>query len=236
VTRTAQEDKDMNNKKPLAQAAVAALLGATALAAQAQVAGTWWGGVGATRIAPNTSSGTLSPPASPNTTVDIGADTQPTLFIGRMLTDHWSVEVPIGFGFEHDINGTGSINGVGRIGTVKVLPISVFGQYRFLEPQARFRPYLLGGLTYAHFYGERGSATLNAINPANPPGGTMLDVDSRWGWSLGLGMTAAITDRWFVDLHYARTWLKTTTTLSSGQKIDTKLDPDVWTVGVGYRF
>jgi len=120
---------------------------------------------------------------------------------------------------------------------VRALPISVFGQYRFLEPQSRFRPYVLGGLTYAHFYGERGSATLNAINPANPPGGnTSLSVDDKFGWSLGLGMTATLTERWFVDLHWARTWLKTTTTLSTGQKIDTKLDPDVITMSVGYRF
>jgi outer membrane protein len=226
----------MHNKKLLARAAVAGLLAGVGLAAQAQVAGTWFGGIGATKIKPNTSSGDLSPPSAPGTKVDMGADTQPTLFIGRMLTDNWSVEVPIGFGFEHDVNGAGAIQGVGRIATVKVLPISVFAQYRFLEPQSRFRPYLLGGLTYAYFYGERGSATLNAVNPANPAGGTTLDTDSKFGWSLGLGVTATITERWFLDLHYARTWLKTTTTLNSGQKIDTKLDPDVWTLSVGYRF
>ena len=226
----------MHNKKLLARTALAVALACASLAAQAQKAGTWFGGVGATRIAPNTSSGDLSPPAGPGTKVDIGPDTQPTLFIGRMLTDNWSVEVPIGFGFEHDINGDGFISGVGRIGTTKVLPISVFAQYRFLEPEARFRPYLLGGITYAYFYGERGSATLNALNPANPPGGTTLDIDSRFGWSLGLGVTATITERWFLDLHYSHTWLKTTTTLNSGQHIDTKLDPDAWTVGLGYRF
>lgn len=222
----------MDKKKLLA----AVLLAACASGASAQKAGTWFGGVGVTHISPNTDSGTLSPPSAPNTRVDIGPDTKPTLFVGYMLTDNWSVEVPIGFGFEHDITGEGGIAGVGRIGTVKVLPVSAFVQYRFLEPTARFRPYLLGGVTYAHFYDEHGSATLSGLNPANPPGGTSLNVDSRWGWSLGVGMTAAINERWFVDMHYARTWLKTTTTLNSGQKIDTKLDPDVFTVGVGYRF
>jgi outer membrane protein len=225
----------MKKSTLLPRLAAAALLVVT-MGAQAQSAGTWFGGAGVTRIDPNTKSGTLSPPSAPDTRVDIGPDTKPTLFIGRMLTDNWSVEVPIGFGFQHEITGRGGIEGVGRIGTVKVLPISVFAQYRFLEPQARFRPYVLGGLTYAHFYGARGSATLNGVNPANPPGGTQLDVDSRFGWSLGLGVTATITERWFLDLHYARTWLKTTTTLSSGQKIDTKLDPDVITLSLGYRF
>jgi outer membrane protein len=222
------------NKKLLA---AATLLAGFTMGAHAQTAGTWYGGIGATRISPNTSSGDLSPPSAPGTKVDLGSDTKPTLFIGRMITDNWSWEVPIGFGFEHDINGAGAISGVGKIGSVRALPISVFGQYRFLEPQSRFRPYVLGGLTYAHFYGERGSATLNAINPANVPGtNTSLSVDDKLGWSLGVGMTATLTDRWFVDLHYSRTWLKTTTTLSTGQKIDTKLDPDTVTLSVGYRY
>jgi outer membrane protein len=219
------------NKKLLLAAAVMA-----AGAAHAQVAGTWFGSVGATRISPNTESGSLSPPSSPNTKVELGADTQATINVGYMLTDHWAVEVPIGLGFKHDINGAGSISGVGRIGTVKALPVSVFATYRFLEPQARFRPYVAAGLNYAHFYDEQGSATLSALNPLNPPGGTTLSVEDKFGWSLGAGVTAMITDRWFVDLHYSRTWLKTTTTLNTGQKIDTRLDPDSWTVGVGYRF
>lgn len=227
----------MQNKNPLVRAALAAALALAAAGAQAQAAGTWFGGLGVTRVSPNVHSGTLSAPAAPNTQVDIGSDTRPTLFVGRMLTDHWSVEVPIGFGFKHEITAAGSISGVGHVGSVKVLPITVFGQYRFMEPTARLRPYVMLGLTYAHFYGERGSATLNAVNPINPPGGnTQLSVDSRFGITPGLGVTAMITDRWFVDLQYARSLLRTTTTLSTGQKIDTRLNPDVFRVAVGMRF
>ena len=226
----------MNNNKTLFRLAGAALVAAAGLSAQAQTAGTWMFSGGVTRISPNTSSGTLSPPAPPGTTVDVGSDTKPTLAVGWMFTDNWAVEVPIGFGFKHSITGEGGIAGVGEIGTVKALPISVFAQYRFLEPAARFRPYVMLGLTYAHFYDETGSATLNALNPANPPGGTGLSVKSKWGLTPGFGVTAMLTERWYVDLHYARSFLKTTTTLSSGQRIDTKLDPDVYHVGVGVRF
>jgi outer membrane protein len=116
------------------------------------------------------------------------------------------------------------------------LPISVFAQYRFMEPTARVRPYLMLGLTYAHFYGEAGSATLNGLNPINPRGGTGLSVESRFALTPGLGVTAMLTDKWFVDLQYARSFLKTTTTLSTGQKIDTKLNPDVFKIGVGMLF
>jgi outer membrane protein len=218
------------------RAAVALALAGAAVAAQAQSANSWMVGAGATRSTPHVTSGTLTAPSSPNTQVDIESDTQPTIWVTRMLTDNWSVEVPIGAGFKHKINGAGSISGVGQIGTVKVLPVTVFAQYRFLEPGARFRPYAMLGVTYAHFYGARGSATLSALNPLNPPGGTGLSVDSKWALTPGLGVTAMINDRWFADLQYARAYLKTQAKLSTGQTISTKLDPDVLRIGVGMRF
>lgn len=226
----------MQHKKKLAKPLAAAAMALLAAGAQAQVAGTWFGGIGGTRIAPNTKSDSLTPPSAPGTTVDIGPDTRPTLFVGRMLTDHWAVEVPIGFGFKHEITGSGAIAGVGRIGTVRALPVSVFAQYRFGAPTARWRPYAMLGLTYAYFYDEHGSATLNGVNPANPPGGTQLDVKSRFGITPGVGIVAWINDRWFVDAHYARSFLRTTTTLNSGQTIRTRLDPDVFSIGIGMRF
>ena len=49
-------------------------------------------------------------------------------------------------------------------------------------------------------------------------------------------MNIALNDRWFVDLAYYKTFVKTRNTLSTGQHIDVKLNPNVFTVGVGYRF
>lgn len=226
----------MHNNKSLIRIAAAALLAAGAFGAQAQSAGSWMVMGGVTRISPNVSSGDLSPPSSPGTKVDISGDTEPTLSVVRMLTDHWSVEVPIGFGFKHRINGAGSIAGTGEIGTVKALPISVFAQYRFMQPTSRVRPYAMLGVTYAHFYDAHGSAALNGLNPLDPPGGTGLSVASRFGLTPGLGVTAMINDRWFVDLQYAHSFLKTKATLSTGQTIDTRLNPDAYRLAVGMRF
>jgi len=216
------------------------LAGALALAAagaHAQAAGTWFGGIGVTHIAPDVNSGNLSAPSAPGTQIDVSSDTQPTLFVGRMITDHISVEVPIGAGFRQSIRGAGAIAGVGEIATVRVLPITVFAQYRFLEPTSRWRPYVMLGLTYAYSYGERGSAALNGVNPANPPGGdTLLDVDSRFGFAPGLGVTFNINERWFVDAQYAKTFLKTKATLSTGQTIEAKVNPNVYRLAVGMRF
>jgi outer membrane protein len=113
----------------------------------------------------------------------------------------------------------------------------VFGQYRLGEANAKFRPYGVLGLSYVYFHDAQGSAALNGLNPNNPAGGsTGLKVDSKFAPSVGLGMFIRIDDRWFVDLSYAKTFLKTTTTLSTGQSIQTTLNPGITSLGVGMRF
>jgi outer membrane protein len=221
-------------KKTLMVAAVTSLVCATA---GAQTAGTWAIRAGVTRISPDVSSGNLSAPAPAGTKVDVGGDSQPTVHITYSLTDNMSIEVPLGLPFKHKIYGAGAIAGTGQIGEVRALPASVFFQYRFGEAAAKVRPYVMMGATYAYFYGESGSATLNGVNPANPPGGrTLLDVESKFALSPGLGVTMQLNDKWFADVSYSKTFLKTTTTLSTGQKIDTRLNPGVISIGVGMRF
>ena len=206
-------------------------------AVHAQQAGSWLIQGGMTRIAPSVSSGTLSAPSPSGTTVGISSDSQPTAQVTYVYNDHWSVAVPLGLGFKHKLYGTGAISNTGQIGTVTALPITVFGQYRIGEPEAKFRPYGMLGLSYAYFHDAQGSAALNGLNPINPVGGsTSLKVDSKFAPSAGLGLFIRIDDRWFIDLSYAKTFLKTTTTLSTGQSIQTTLDPSITSLGVGMRF
>jgi outer membrane protein len=140
-------------------------------AAQAQSAGTWMARVGATGIYPQVSSGDLSPPAWPNTQTDVSSDWSLGGGITYMITDNWSVDVPLALPFTHTLTGAGAIAGVGTIGTTKALPATLFAQYRFGDAKAAFRPYLGAGLTYAYFYDENATNTLNALSggtPSNP--------------------------------------------------------------------
>lgn len=206
-------------------------------AVQAQQAGSWLIQGGATRIAPDVSSGALSAPAPSGTTVDVGANSQPTAQITYVYDNNWAVAVPLGLGFQHKLYGTGSIAGVGQIGTVTALPVSIFAQYRWGQSDAKFRPYAMLGLSYVYFHDAKGSAALNSLNPLNPMGGsTGLKVDSKFALSPGLGIAYQWDERWFLDFSYAKSLLKTTTTLSTGQTISTRLDPAIFTVGVGVRF
>lgn len=205
--------------------------------AHAQSAGSLLASVGVTQLAPQVNSGSLSAPSAPGTKVDVSSDTQPTADITYMVTDDLALYVPLGLGFKHKLIGDGAIKGTGTIGTVRVLPVTVLGQYRFAGPRTPLRPYAMAGLTYAHFYDATGSAAFDSINPANPVGGhTTMKVGSKFALTVGLGMNYNIDDKWYVQAAYMKTFLKTRTTLSTGQTIDTQLDPNILNLAVGMRF
>lgn len=216
-------------------AALAAVLSLAPGAAQAQSAGRWLGKVGVNNITPDLKSGDLSGPSLPGTKIDIKESTSLIGTLAYMLTDDISVEFYAGLGYKHDVVGEGAIQGVGKIGTVKQVSPTIFGQYRFLGAGSAFRPYVGLGLTYAYFYGEEGTSTLTALtNPGGPP--TRISAAPAWGVSPQVGLTFAFSERWFVDGSVVKTFLKNTTTLSTGQKIDARLDPLSVNLSVGYRF
>jgi outer membrane protein len=213
---------------------VAAML--TTGTAFAQTAGTWMARVGATTIAPQVSSGYLSAPDfMGGTKTDVSSDTQLSGGITYMYTDHVSVDVPLALPFKHKLIGDGALKGAGDVGEVKALPISVFLQYRFMEANARFRPYVGLGLTYAYFFDEQGNGKLTAAtNPGGTP--TKLSVDSKWKLTPEIGATFAINDKWFINIFYTKSNLSTTTHLSSGQHMDIALDPAAYGIDIGYKF
>jgi outer membrane protein len=201
----------------------------------AQSAGSWLIRGGVTQISPDVTSGNLSAPSLPGTQADVMSATQVSGGITYMVTDHFAVDLPLALPLRHDLVGAGAIAGVGKIGDVKVLPITVFAQYRFLEAQSAFRPYAALGVTYANFFGERGTGTLTGLtNPGGTP--TRLKIDDRWGLSPQVGVVGRMNEQWFFDVSVAKTFLKTRNTLATGQTLDINLDPLTVSLGVGRRF
>ncbi len=203
--------------------------------ALAQKAGSFSASIGATHIAPSVDSGNLSAPSLPNTKVDVNSNSQITGAINYMVTDNVAVHLPLGFGFKHEVSGDGAIKGVGKLVETKALPITLIGQYRFMEAEAMFRPYLGAGLSYVRFYKETGTATLTAItNPGGPATGAKFQ--SKLAPTLQLGAIYNINDRWYLDASYSKTFLKTRATLTTGQTIDVRLNPSAYSLQVGYKF
>jgi outer membrane protein len=223
-------------------AAAVAVLAAGSVCSQ--TAGTWMVRVGATTVAPEGPSGNLSAPGFVlnsggvpvgGSKTNTAADTQLGGGITYMLTDNVSIDVPLALPFRHKLYGAGAIAGVGQIGEVQALPMTVFLQYRFLEASAKFRPYVGLGATYAYFFNEQGSGTLTAMtNPGGPP--TKLKVDSKWIVTPQIGATFALTDKWFVDAFYSKSNLTTRTTLSTRQTVDAALNPASYGIAIGYKF
>ncbi len=205
-------------------------------AAQAQSAGSIIVRAGVTQIKPEVSSGNLTAPSFANTTADIRADTQPSAGITYMLTDSFSLDLPLAAGFKHEIVGDGAIAGVGKIGEVKALPVTLLGQYRFFNAQDAFRPYVGFGPTYAKFYKARSTAALTALTGGTPSNPTTLAVKSKWAATVQLGASYALAAGWSLDASVLKTFLKTRTSLSTGQTLDATLDPLSVSVGVGYKF
>lgn len=204
--------------------------------AMAQTAGTWMVRAGATNITPHVTSGYLSAPDfMGGTQADVAADSQLSGGITYMLTDNVSVDLPLALPFKHKLLGAGVLAGAGELGSVQALPFVVFLQYRFLEANAKFRPYVGLGATYAYFFNEEGSGKLTATtNPGGPP--TKFTVDAKFALTPQIGATMALGDKWFVDLFYAKSFLRTRTHFSTGQTMDLALDPVSYGFNVGYKF
>jgi outer membrane protein len=217
----------------IALLAAALLLAGTA---QAQSAGALIGRIGATSIQPNTKSGDLTAPSFPGTQADIGNDTQLTAGLTWMWTDNISLDLPLAAGFKHELTGAGAIAGVGKIGEVKALPITLLAQYRFFEPSAKLRPYVGIGPTYARFYKARGTATLTGLTGGTPTNPTTLEMDSKLTFTAQLGLSAVLTDQLGLDVAVMTTPLKTRATLSTGQTLDAKVNPTSFSIGLTMRF
>ena len=213
----------------------AAALITISIGAQAQSAGTKMLRVGATQIAPQVTSGNMTAPSFTNTKTDVGSDTQLGGGLTYMYTDNISIDVPFATPFTHKLLGAGALAGAGQLGSVKALPLTVFGQYRFNEPVALFRPYVGIGLTYAYFFDEVGSGALTATtNPGGPS--TTFSVGSKFAITPQIGFSYVLNEKWTLDTSYSKTYLKNRTTFSTGQTIDTTLNPNTFSLGLGMKF
>src|SRR5437868_7065072 len=120
------------------------LLGAAATllasgAAFAQAAGSVIVYAGAAQITPQVESGDLTAPSLAGTKVDVK---KASSFVGGVTyfwTDNISIDLPIAAPFKHDVVGAGAIDGTGKLGTVKSLPMTLLAQYRFGDASSTFR-------------------------------------------------------------------------------------------------
>jgi len=217
----------------LCLAAVALSVGGLA---QAQSAGSVIVRAGVTTIMPQVESANLTVPSLPGTQIDVKNASQLTGGLTYFFTENLAVDVPLGLPFRHELVGAGAIAGVGSLGTVKALPFTVMGQYYFGSATSTFRPYVGAGITYARFMKPKATAALSGITGGTPTNPTLLTMKSVAGPTVALGMSVKLGGRWTAGGVVSKTLLKTTGTLSTGQTIETTLDPLSVSLSIGYTF
>jgi len=222
-------------KYSVASALVAAAALCGAGAAQAQQAGQVLATVGWNKIMPKVESGDLSGPTLPGSKIDIKSASALLITATYMVTDSISLDFLGGLPYKHTIVGAGAVAGVGKIGSIHQVSPTLLLQYRFMAPDAPFRPYVGAGPTFAKFYKTDGSASLTATtNAGGPP--TTIGGDTEWGGTVQAGLNYKIDKHWFLDTSVLKTFIKTQTTLSSGQHIGANLNPVSINASIGYTF
>ncbi|MEM8771329.1 MAG: OmpW family protein [Pseudomonadota bacterium] len=171
-------------------------------------------------------------PAFPGGSLNVESTIVPELDLTYYLTDRISIEAIAAIS-PHDLNGTGTLEPIGEIADVLVLPPTVTLQYHFF-PDSKVDPYIGAGINYTLFFDKDASDGLvNAVGP------TSIDINDSIGAAVQAGVNFHLNERWSLnaDIKYIR--IDTTSTLNSGgliNTVDIELHPIVAGIGVGYRF
>jgi len=154
--------------------------------------------------------------------LELSNDTQVGLTFTYMLTDNWALELLAATPFTHDV----STDGLGKVAEVSHLPPTLMAQYYFAESDSQYRPYIGAGINYTTFFEEEGYGDLD---------GTEVELDDSFGLAAQVGLDMAINDDWFVNasLWYMQIETDVETTVGT---FDTKIDPYVVMLGMGYTF
>ncbi len=159
--------------------------------------------------------------------VDIDNSVVPELDISYFFTSNIALEL-IAAVTPHDIDGGGSIKGLGKVGDAWLLPPTLLLQYHF-DAGHGFKPYVGAGINYTVFFNED-----SGRNYSN------LKLDDSFGWALQAGVDVHLQGNWFFNVDVKKLWLDTeaSVTLRDVGRVKADVDINPWIVGVGvaYRF
>ena len=161
---------------------------------------------------------------------DAGIDTDPqytgVVEIGRFVGPNVAVALTLGAPPLAKIDGTGSLEGLGRLGSVRYGPGALTVQWHPLR-QGQFQPYVGAGLTYMHVFDTDDEALSN------------IEVDDDIGPLIQAGANYYFSERTGIFLDVKKGWLRATSTGSLGPtpiEARLKLDPLVLNAGLAFRF
>lgn len=146
--------------------------------------------------------------------------TFPEVDISYFFTPNVAVELVLTYPQKHDLK-----TAAGTIGSIKHLPPTLSLQYHVTGLQG-FRPYVGAGINYTRF----SSFKLNS--------GAATDVDKNsFGLSVGAGVDVVLGGGWLLNVDVKKVQIRAKDVTAGGANLgDLKVDPTLFSVGVGYRF
>jgi outer membrane protein len=147
--------------------------------------------------------------------------------IGYDPTANTYVMLMAGIPPKPDLNGTGSVTELGKLGSVRYGPAILTGGYRF-PVTSNFQPYVGAGFAYAIILHNYDGAVSD------------LHVHNNFGYALQAGVEYVITRKWQAFLDLKQLWLSVNADGSLGGLVPVtakvKLDPTIISAGIKYRF
>lgn len=164
----------------------------------------------------------------------LNSDTQLGLNFAYMVTDNFAVELLAATPFKHDVHvkGLGGLDG--KLGTIKHLPPTLSAVYYPMDKNSAFQPYVGAGINYTWFFDE------SVAGESKSKGFHNLKLKNSWGLAAQVGADYMLTDNIMVNAQVRYIDIKTRASVDVGDaaraKVDVKVDPWVYMVGLGYKF
>jgi outer membrane protein len=149
--------------------------------------------------------------------LSINHKTFPELDLTWFATPNLALELVLTYPQKHDVRLGGS-----TIGTVKHLPPTLSLQYHFTGLPG-WRPYVGAGVNYTRF------------SNVNLPAGVGIDKNSV-GLALGAGADVALGNGWLLNVDLKKVQIRTDVSVGGVNQGTFKIDPVLFSVGVGRRF
>jgi outer membrane protein len=155
--------------------------------------------------------------------LSVNNKTFPEVDISYFLSPNLALELVLTYPQKHDIR----LEGAGTIGSLKHQPPTLSLQYHF--PQAGFRPYMGAGINYTRFSNVKfDPAVVAALDPS-------IEKDS-FGMAVGVGVDVPFGGGWLFNVDLKKVQIRTDVKAGSTSLGTFKVDPMLFSVGVGKRF
>jgi outer membrane protein len=155
---------------------------------------------------------------SPDVALEADDKNFPEIDFSYFFTPRIAAELILTYPQKHDMRLGGS-----DIGSIKHLPPTLLLQYHF-RPDQRFRPYVGAGLNYTRF---------TDVDIDVP--GVRIDRNS-FGLAVQAGVDYKLSKHWYFNVDVKYVDIDTDVRLNGTRLTTLKVDPMLYSVGVGYRF